>query len=181
MASKRTATKSSSSSAPPPGLSSTRSCSARPSATAWRCWSAGDRCRGRRTSCSRASTRWPAALALVGPLVLMRGEVSEASLGELLWMTGGLLVWVFDAAAALRGDWRTTPWATPLGYQTMGMTILAVLLARLALPGRRAGLVVDERHRVGPRPLLGRRRGRFDAARTGRRPGMPLSGRRPFA
>ena len=68
-------------------------------------------------------------LALVGPIVLVRGETGEAGLGELLWMTGGLLVWVFDAVAAVRGDWRTTAWVTPLGYQTMGLTILAVLLA----------------------------------------------------
>lgn len=77
-------------------------------------------------------------LALVGPIVLVRGESGEAGLGELLWMTGGLLVWVFDAAAALRGDWQTTAWVTPLGYQTMGMTILAVLIAgwRCRVSGR---------------------------------------------
>jgi hypothetical protein len=77
-------------------------------------------------------------LALVGPIVLVRGESGEAGLGELLWMTGGLLVWVFDAVAAVRGDWRTTAWVTPLGYQTMGLTILAVLLAgwRCRVAGR---------------------------------------------
>jgi hypothetical protein len=68
-------------------------------------------------------------LAAVGPLVLARGEVEEAGLGDLLWMTGGLLVWVFDLVAALRGEWRSIAWVTPLGYQTMGLTILAVLLA----------------------------------------------------
>jgi hypothetical protein len=47
-------------------------------------------------------------------------------------------VWVFDAVALLRGDWRTWAWVTPLGYQTMGLTILAVLLAgwRCRLTGR---------------------------------------------
>jgi hypothetical protein len=68
-------------------------------------------------------------LALVGPIVLARGEAGEGGLGELLWMTGGLLVWVFDSVALIRGDWGTTAWATPIGYQTMGLTILAVLLA----------------------------------------------------
>jgi hypothetical protein len=68
-------------------------------------------------------------LALVGPIVLARGEAGEAALGELLWMTGGLLVWVFDLFALIRGDWSTTAWATPIGTQTMGLTILAVLLA----------------------------------------------------
>jgi len=68
-------------------------------------------------------------LAVVGPVILARGEAGEAGLGELVGMTAGLLVWVFDAAAALRGEWRATAWVTPLGAQTMGLTILAVLLA----------------------------------------------------
>jgi hypothetical protein len=68
-------------------------------------------------------------LALVGPVVLARLEAGEGGLGELLWMTGGLLVWVFDVVALLRGEWRITAWATPIGAQTMGLTILAVLLA----------------------------------------------------
>jgi hypothetical protein len=77
-------------------------------------------------------------LALVGPIVLARRDGAEGGLGELLWMTGGLLVWVFDAVAAIRGDWRTTAWATPLGNPAMGMTILAVFLAgwRCRVPGR---------------------------------------------
>ena len=68
-------------------------------------------------------------LALVGPVVLSRRGTAEGGLGELLWMTGGLLIWTFDLAAALRGEVRTLSWATPLGSQTMGLTILAVLLA----------------------------------------------------
>jgi hypothetical protein len=77
-------------------------------------------------------------LAVVGPVILARGEAGEAGLGELVWMTGGLLVWVFDAVAALRGEWRATSWVTPLGSQTMGLTILAVLLAgwRCRVAGR---------------------------------------------
>ena len=77
-------------------------------------------------------------LALVGPIVLARSESGETALGELLWMTGGLLIWVFDVVALLRGDWRGIAWATPLSYQSMGLTILAVLLAgwRCRLAGR---------------------------------------------
>jgi hypothetical protein len=90
---------------------------------------------------NRGSLTWPphqllaslytvsGCLALVGPFVLARGEGSEPGLGELLWMTGGMLIWIFDAAAAFRGQWRTTAWVAPLGYQTMGLTMLAVLLA----------------------------------------------------
>ena len=68
-------------------------------------------------------------LALVGPAVLMRREGGEGGVGELLWMTGGLLIWVFDLAAAARGELRTLSWATPLGVQGMGLTMLAVLMA----------------------------------------------------
>jgi hypothetical protein len=69
-------------------------------------------------------------LALVGPVLFaLRKEKTEGGLGELVWMTGGLIVWVFDLAAVVRGDWRRTAWATPLGYQAMGLTVLAVLLA----------------------------------------------------
>jgi hypothetical protein len=68
-------------------------------------------------------------LALVGPFVLARGDSGEGGLGELLWMAGGLLVWVFDAVAAARGQWRSASWATPLGAETMGQIMLAVLLA----------------------------------------------------
>jgi hypothetical protein len=77
-------------------------------------------------------------LAMVGPVVMARGDAGDRGLGELLWMTGGLLVWVFDILALVRGQWRTMAWATPLGAQTMGLTILAVLLAgwRCRLVGR---------------------------------------------
>jgi hypothetical protein len=68
-------------------------------------------------------------LALAGPIVLARSASDEGQLGELLWMAGGLLIWVNDLAAVVRGRWQATPWATPLDQQTMGLTILAVLLA----------------------------------------------------
>ncbi len=74
-------------------------------------------------------------LALVGPLILARSGGKQGSLGELVWLTGGLLVWLFDIAAALRGASRGLTWATPLGDRTMGLVMLAVLLA-----GWRCGL-----------------------------------------
>jgi hypothetical protein len=67
-------------------------------------------------------------LALIGPFVLHRRVGGEVALGELLWMAGGLVVWVFDLASLARGEFKTTAWSTPLGYQPMGLTILAVLL-----------------------------------------------------
>jgi hypothetical protein len=77
-------------------------------------------------------------LAMIGPVVMARGDSGDRGLGELLWMTGGLLVWVFDVVALARGDWRSMSWATPLESQTMGLMILAVLLAgwRCRLVGR---------------------------------------------
>lgn len=74
-------------------------------------------------------------LALVGPVILARREAGGGGLGDLLWMTGGLLVWMFDLAAILRGGLRTLAWATPLGYQAMGLTIFAVLVAGWRLRG----------------------------------------------
>jgi len=77
-------------------------------------------------------------LALVGPLILIRSGEIEGSLGELLWLTGGLLVWFLDIEAVVQGRWKTMPWATPLSDRTLGLAILAVLLAgwKCGLAGR---------------------------------------------
>jgi hypothetical protein len=74
-------------------------------------------------------------LALVGPVILFRSGELEGSLGELGWLTAGLLLWSFDLVAVLQGNWRTIPWATPLPDRTLGLIVLAVLLA-----GWRCGL-----------------------------------------
>ena len=68
-------------------------------------------------------------LALVGPLILARSGKSSGSLGELVWMTGGLLIWIFDVVGMASGTVKWADWATPLGERTMGLIILAVLLA----------------------------------------------------
>jgi hypothetical protein len=98
-------------------------------------------CYGVGTLFARGKLTWPptqllaslytvaGCLALIGPILLHRRESSEVGLGELLWMAGGLVVWVFDLASLTRGDFRTLSWATPLGFQPMGLTILAVMLA----------------------------------------------------
>lgn len=77
-------------------------------------------------------------LALVGPLILARAGGKDGGLGELVWLTGGLMVWLFDLAAVVSGQVRGVSWATPLGDRTMGLTILAVLLAgwKCGLAGR---------------------------------------------
>jgi hypothetical protein len=78
-------------------------------------------------------------LALVGPIVLLRRDGEEGGLGDLVWMTGGLLIWVFDLAGLVRGEARTMAWATPLGALPMGLTILAVLLAGWKAQGAARG------------------------------------------
>jgi hypothetical protein len=77
-------------------------------------------------------------LALAGPVILARAGERGGSLGELVWLTGGLLVWLFDIAAAIQGHARTVHWATPLSDRTMGLAVLAVMLAgwRCGLAGR---------------------------------------------
>ena len=62
----------------------------------------------------------------------------EGSLGELVWLTGGLLLWLLDLVGALQGQARSLNWTTPLGERTMGLVILAVLLAgwKCGLAGR---------------------------------------------
>jgi hypothetical protein len=62
-------------------------------------------------------------------MILCRAGDIEGSLGELGWLTGGLLIWIFDLAAVFQGHWKTLHWATPLSDRVLGLTILAVLLA----------------------------------------------------
>jgi hypothetical protein len=74
-------------------------------------------------------------LGLVGPVVLWRRERADWGLGDLAWIVGGLLAWVFDLAALATGEARSLSWATPMGYRSMGLAILAVLLAGWRLQG----------------------------------------------
>ena len=77
-------------------------------------------------------------LALIGPILLLRRESGEGSVGELMWLTGGALVWVYDLLGLIRGEARLATFATPLAPTTLGLTILAVLLAswRMRGPGK---------------------------------------------
>ena len=68
-------------------------------------------------------------LALVGPVVLVRRLAPESGVGDTLWMVGGLLTWVFNLAAIIRGESRLATIATPIASSTMGLVILAVMIA----------------------------------------------------
>ena len=87
------------------------------------------------TPFSTASRRSPAAWPWSGPFILFRSGEIQGSLGELAWLTVGLLIWTFDLVALAQGQWRTIPWATPLSDRTLGLMVLAVLVA-----GWRCGL-----------------------------------------
>jgi hypothetical protein len=76
-------------------------------------------------------------LAVVGPFILIRSGEIEGSLGEMMWLTGGLLVWFFDIEGVVQWRWKTVSWATPVSDRTLGLVILAVLLA-----GWKCGLAV---------------------------------------
>src|SRR4051794_1050637 len=65
---------------------------------------------------SRGRVAWPPSdlianiytvagcIALVGPLVLLRRDGAETGVGDTLWLTGGLMVWIFNVAALIRGE-----------------------------------------------------------------------------
>lgn len=90
---------------------------------------------------SRGRVSWPPSdlisntytvagcIALVGPLVLLRREGSETGVGDTLWLTGGLLVWVFNVASWIRGEGKLASLPTPVASSTMGLVILAVVVA----------------------------------------------------
>lgn len=79
-------------------------------------------------------------IALIGPIVLARrGGSGEGGLGDLAWMTAGVLVWINDLAAVARGEALTLRWATPVAIQPMGLTILAVMIAGKRLRAANGG------------------------------------------
>lgn len=68
-------------------------------------------------------------LAIVGPIILFRSTDIQGSLGELVWLTAGVSIWLFDLVALVQGQWRTIHWATPLSDRTLGLIVLAVIVA----------------------------------------------------
>jgi hypothetical protein len=68
-------------------------------------------------------------LALAGPLILARTGQTDGTLGHLMWLVGGLLLWIVNLEGVLQGEWRNLHWATPLPDRTLGLTTLAVLIA----------------------------------------------------
>jgi hypothetical protein len=67
-------------------------------------------------------------LAIVGPILLLR-RTGQSGVGDLVWLTGGLLIWVFDLVGLAGGDWRSIQWTTPLSPRIMGLMMLALMIA----------------------------------------------------
>ena len=130
---------------PPRGAASTSASSSSSSATSFPWFNAAliaaALSLGVGTLLSRGRISWPphqllanlftvaGCLGLVGPVLLGRGRSDSLGLGELLWLSGGMVIWIHDLAALARGEAATWAWSTPLGPQPMGFVILAVLLA----------------------------------------------------
>lgn len=68
-------------------------------------------------------------IALVGPIVLARWGDSAEPVGERIWRTGGILIWVFDLASVARGRISVVQWITPIEASQMGLIMLAVMLS----------------------------------------------------
>lgn len=75
------------------------------------------------------ATTLAGCLALAGPLVELRRGDQERGVGDLAWLASGFLLWVFDLQTAFRGAARGWNWTNPLGTQSMGLTMLAIVLA----------------------------------------------------
>ena len=67
-------------------------------------------------------------LAMVGPLLLWRRGSSEGTVGELMWIVGGLMLWGFDLSALAQGKSRGLDWAAPIGPEVLGPVVLAVMV-----------------------------------------------------
>lgn len=74
-------------------------------------------------------------LGLVGPIVLFRREGSDSGVGDWMWLTGGVLMWLYNVTALVRGQVDLARWVTPLTYPTLGLVSLAVLIAGWRLGG----------------------------------------------
>jgi hypothetical protein len=96
----------------------------------------------------RGSLSWPphelagglatlaGCLALVGPILLWN-RAGSGSLGELVWMSAGLLVWGFNLAAVAKGTISGVTWATAVPVEFLGLATIAVGLAGWRLVGGR--------------------------------------------
>jgi hypothetical protein len=68
-------------------------------------------------------------LALAGPIALwLRGSGDDRGLGERIWMTCGLLAWLFNIAGAVQGDVRPNTLISPIPPITLGLFALAIAL-----------------------------------------------------
>jgi hypothetical protein len=68
-------------------------------------------------------------VAFCGPIVLVRRGRADAALGDLIWMTGGVLIWVHAGLALTSGTFRLDQAATPLAPKAMAIVVGTMLIA----------------------------------------------------
>ena len=78
----------------------------------------------------------------------------EGSLGELLWLAGGLLVWIFDIEGVVQGRWRTHLLGHPPERSYHGPGDLGGLACRLEVRVGPVELVLDQCHRLDAQHIL---------------------------
>lgn len=74
-------------------------------------------------------------LALAGPIVLSRQDRGRTGVGDLVWMTTGVLFWLYNGAAVIRGTFDPGRLADPVGAVGLALSVLAVMIAAWRLHG----------------------------------------------
>lgn len=70
------------------------------------------------------------SVAMVGPIVLWKKVGgSDASVGDLVWMAGGLFLWLLDLSAIAEGRSGRMDWAVPAEPRVLGCFAVAVMVA----------------------------------------------------
>ena len=95
-------------------------------------------------------------LALVGPLVLIRNGEISGSLGELVWLTGGLLVWVFDIEGDLAGPMEVLAVGNSAPRPGHGSDHAGRASGGLEVRTGQLEMVVDQSHRLAAQHVLDR-------------------------
>ncbi len=74
-------------------------------------------------------------VAACGPIVLIRRGRTELATGDLLWMVGGILVWLHAALALMAGNFQIEVVPTPLAPKVLATFMGTVLIAAWLLNG----------------------------------------------
>lgn len=82
------------------------------------------------TELFQAASTVAGCLALVGPLILWRSGIgAQPSLGDLVWLNCGLVVWVCNLISISRGEMPGKSWVAPIEPSLMGSLAIGCALA----------------------------------------------------